>query len=83
MVSYDAANMNCCKEHKEEGVKNGFSWWWSLGLVPIGLIIIWGLKIPFGSVLPWGVFLLCPLMHIFMMKDHGGHGHGNSEEEKK
>lgn len=25
--------------------------------------------------LPMLVFLLCPLMHLFMHKGHGGHGH--------
>lgn len=81
LVLYDAA-MNCCD--KKEGQK--ISWWWCLGLIPIALIIIWGLKIPLGSLLPWGVFLLCPLMHIFMMKGHDNHeGHkeqgGHCEHE--
>lgn len=72
--------MNCCSKDKhaktvEEGVK--FSWWWCLALVPIALVAIVVFKIP----LIWGVFLLCPLMHIFMMKDHGEHG--DNKEEKK
>lgn len=71
--------MDCCGGHKK-----GFTWWWCLGLIPIALIIVWGLKIPFGSLLPWGVFLLCPLMHVFMMKGHGEHGdHEENKEEKK
>jgi len=55
-----------------------------LALIPIGLVAVWALKIPLGSLLPWGVFLLCPLMHIFMMKGHGEHdGHGEQKGEKK
>jgi len=26
--------------------------------------------------LPWLILLLCPLMHVFMHRGHGGHGHG-------
>lgn len=78
--------MDCCKDHKEhkgDGVKKGFTWWWCLLLIPVGLIVIYVFKIPIGSLLPWGVFLLCPLMHVFMMKGHGGHeGHEEHKEEK-
>ena len=82
--------MNCCSkdkhgkhaegvEQKQEAAGAGvkFSWWWCLALVPIALVAIVVFKIP----LIWGVFLLCPLMHIFMMKDHGEHG--DNKEEKK
>lgn len=32
------------------------------------------LKIPAGNLLSFGVILLCPLMHIFMMKNmHASH----------
>jgi len=35
-----------------------------------------------SQVLPYAVFLLCPLMHIFMMKDHGKHEeHQESDKE--
>ncbi len=26
--------------------------------------------------LPWGILALCPLMHLFMHRGHGGHGLG-------
>lgn len=43
------------------------------------------LKIPAGNLLSFGVILLCPLMHIFMMKDmhHGHHAAGEKNEQKK
>jgi len=28
------------------------------------------------AALPWLILLLCPLMHVFMHRGHGGHGHG-------
>jgi len=31
--------------------------------------------------LPFLILLLCPVMHIFMHKNHGGHGHRNTEDE--
>lgn len=26
------------------------------------------------SVLPYAIFLLCPILHLFMHRRHGGHG---------
>lgn len=26
------------------------------------------------SVLPYAIFLLCPILHLFMHRGHGGHG---------
>lgn len=53
-------------------------------LIPVALAVIYFFKIPVRSLLPWGVFLLCPLMHVFMMKGHGEHeGHTENKEEKK
>ena len=82
--------MHCCNEHKKEKQEENqleagkpslkFSWWWCLALVPVALIIFIVFKIP----LIWGVFFLCPLMHVFMMKGHGEHdGHGEQKGEKK
>ena len=85
------ANMNCCSENKKKKPEENqqatekkplkFSWWWCLGLIPIALGVIWIFRIPVTGLLPWAVFLLCPLMHIFMMKGHGEHG--EHKEEKK
>lgn len=30
------------------------------------------------GILPYGLLLLCPLMHLFMHGSHGGHGGGNN-----
>jgi hypothetical protein len=32
------------------------------------------------SLLPYAIFLLCPLMHLFMMGGHGGHGGGGNDQ---
>jgi hypothetical protein len=34
---------------------------------------------------PFAIFLLCPLMHLFMHGGHGGHGHvhGHGSREEK
>lgn len=34
------------------------------------------------ALLPYALFLLCPLMHLFMMRGHGGHGGGNDQEHR-
>ncbi len=65
-------------------VMKKFSWWWCLLLIPVALVVIVVFRIPINSLLPWGVFLLCPLMHVFMMKGHGGHSdHEENKEEGK
>ncbi|MFZ2202711.1 MAG: DUF2933 domain-containing protein [Microgenomates group bacterium] len=88
--------MDCCKSHEKhgqtkqtaasglQGLSLKLSWWWCLLLIPVALAVIYFFKIPVRSLLPWGVFLLCPLMHVFMMKGHGEHeGHTENKEEKK
>ena len=32
--------------------------------------------------LPWGILALCPLMHLFMHRGHGGHGADRSESRR-
>lgn len=35
------------------------------------------------GLLPYAFFLLCPLMHLFMMRGHGGHGgHGGGNDQE-
>ena len=33
------------------------------------------------AVLPFAIFLLCPLMHIFMHGSHGNHGKGPKSDD--
>lgn len=49
----------------------------------IGIMVLW-LAPNLGNNLPLlGLLLLCPLMHIFMMKDHGHeHDHDNHAPEE-
>lgn len=34
------------------------------------------------GLLPYAFVLLCPLMHLFMMRGHGGHGGNNDQEHR-
>ena len=51
------------------------------GLVLIGFLIIAGAllftehRAHLFGILPYLLFLACPLMHLFMHGGHGGHGH--------
>ncbi len=47
-------------------------------IVAIVAIVLFGL--PFNTVLFVGLLLLCPLLHIFMMRGKGGHSHGAAEQ---
>ena len=43
-------------------------------LLPIAaLIAIFLFQIQVSTVLLFGLFLLCPALHLFMMRDHMGH----------
>ncbi len=46
------------------------------GLIPIvALGAIFLFSIPANTVLLVGIFLLCPILHLWMMKGMGGHSH--------
>ena len=45
-----------------------------LGLVMLAVVAITVFKVSFGTLFFAGALLLCPVMHIWMMKD-GGHKH--------
>lgn len=40
-------------------------------------------KVSIGNLLYFAVFLACPLMHIFMMKGHGGHNQEEKDNTKQ
>jgi len=45
-----------------------------LGLFVLSLIAVFVFNVSFGTLIFAGAFLLCPLMHVWMMKS-GGHKH--------
>ncbi len=57
-----------------------------LSLLGIAFIAVTVFKVSIGNLLFFGVLLVCPLMHIFMMKGHGGHdqeGKNNTKQNGK
>lgn len=46
------------------------------------LLAIFVFKIPISGLLTFGLILLCPLMHLFMMKGMG-HGQESCHNDKK
>jgi hypothetical protein len=73
----------------EQGRSHSTSWLYSRnGLVLLGFLAVAGFYLltehtahVFG-VLPFLLFALCPLMHVFMHGGHGGHG-GEPEQGEK
>lgn len=63
------------------------SWLMTLCVVGLGaLLILPSLGISIGTLLGFLLILLCPLMHLFMMRGghggHGGHDHGPGSGER-
>lgn len=47
----------------------------------VGLLAVNVLNMPASSVLYYGLFLLCPLLHLLMMRGmKGGHSHSPAEQ---
>jgi len=56
----------------QPGIRNLIPW------IFLGIILFFLLsehRAHFFGFLPYLLLLACPLMHIFMHRDHGGHGH--------
>ena len=45
------------------------------GLPLLGLTAVFLFKLQLSSVLLFGLVLLCPLVHLLMLRSHGGHDH--------
>lgn len=44
-----------------------------LAVVAIVVVAVTVFQVPIGNLFYFAIILACPLMHIFMMKGHGGH----------
>ena len=69
-----------------DGSKRNF-WLTPNGLAALGLIgavtyfLLTEHRAHFIYALPFLIFLLCPLMHIFMHGGHGKHQHGQQKDD--
>ena len=69
-------------DHSQQDVRPKAFWGsrYSVGLLVLGAIALYFLltehRAHFFFALPFLLLLACPLMHIFMHHDHGGHGGG-------
>ncbi len=55
-------------------------WLWMIlgcGLPLLGLTAVYLFNLQLSSVLLFGLVLLCPVLHLLMLRDHGGHMHTN------
>lgn len=60
---------------------------YGVGLMVLGAIAAFFLFVEhrahiFGA-LPFLLILVCPLMHLFMHRDHGGHGHHTGADQQR
>lgn len=67
--------------------KGGFPMW-RMGLALVGFLVIAGVLLltehrahVLGALI-YLPLLLCPLMHMFMHRGHGGHGGGRQDRER-
>ena len=54
-----------------------------LAVFAVAIIAVTVFKVSIGNLFFFAVFLACPLMHIFMMRGHGGHNHKGKDDTKQ
>ena len=74
-------------EHENHHLSRG-RWVFYGFLAVAGLLLAAEHRVHLLGILPYLILLACPLMHLFMHHDHGGHGqhtrrHDASEGEHK
>ena len=84
-MNHDHANLSQPAHHPDRDSPLPF--WrlrYAIGLLVFGAVAAYFLlsehRAHFFGALPFLLLLACPLMHIFMHGDHGGHGGGHSEQ---
>lgn len=46
-------------------------------LVMVGALVVYSSGIPLGNLAPFAMLIICPLMHLLMMRGHGSHDAGS------
>lgn len=83
--------MDCCKQNHNNSQKENsgnppdfFQKYKLLFFCVGGIVAVFTIlkitNIRIETILPYGILLLCPLMHIFMMKGHGDHTENNKSQ---
>lgn len=54
-----------------------------LSVFTVAIIAVTVFKVSVGNLFFFGVLLACPLIHIFMMKGHGGHKEKDDKQTGK
>ena len=71
-------------EHHHNHKQDDLSWRVKVGLIVFAAIAFFYLwlehRVHLLGVLPYLIFLLCPIMHFFMHGGHGSHGSKNSKQ---
>ncbi len=79
-------------DHQEDAPanrKNGSRGFWG-SPAGLGLVVLLGIagfflytehRAHLFGILPWLLILACPLLHLFMHRGHGKHGHGGSKPD--
>lgn len=67
--------MDCCKIQS----KNKIFMFCLIGIGAV-LIAIYFFKVPVSNLFTFGLLLLCPLMHLFMMKGHSMKNHQDDNQ---
>jgi Protein of unknown function (DUF2933) len=50
-------------------------------LIAVGFLLFTEHRAHVLGILPYLILLACPLMHLFMHHDHGGHGYNHDTDE--
>ncbi|OGH11788.1 MAG: hypothetical protein A2857_04840 [Candidatus Levybacteria bacterium RIFCSPHIGHO2_01_FULL_36_15] len=80
--------MDCCQKQqggntqRKSFLKNKI---FAFCLVGVGIIVIaiYFFKVPVSNLLTFGLLLLCPLIHLFMMKGHSMENHQENSQDNK
>ena len=67
---------------RQAGLARVYRSWPIIFIAAAGIYVVFKYVSNLGSLLPFLILALCPLMHVFMHRGHGGHKSQHSTEVK-